>query len=198
MILNLNQPTSFLFLILGSLSNEDGDGHVNGKKAIGLGPVHKYPYSLENATFFSPFSKKNSRALIAFWQRFRLCIRTRWIDLKMITYPIAHAWRIYVFAIMSPRNNKLAPSLNFFGVGLYRCDVFHWCPKTMKRRSCWCPKPIFWEVDFFLMQTLSSIPINLNRCWPREWKHSIKDKQGKRPSATLNKFLILHGEDWNW
>ena len=29
----------------------------------------------------------------------------------------------YVFAIMSPRNNKLAPPLNFFGVGLYSCDV---------------------------------------------------------------------------
>ena len=29
----------------------------------------------------------------------------------------------YVFAIISPRNNKLAPSLNFFGVGLYCCDV---------------------------------------------------------------------------
>ena len=29
----------------------------------------------------------------------------------------------YVFAIMSPRNIKLAPSLKFFGVGLYFCDV---------------------------------------------------------------------------
>ena len=29
----------------------------------------------------------------------------------------------YLFAIMSPRNNKLAPSLTFFGVGLYCCDV---------------------------------------------------------------------------
>ena len=29
----------------------------------------------------------------------------------------------YVFSIMSPRNNKVAPCLNFFGVGLYCCDV---------------------------------------------------------------------------
>ena len=29
----------------------------------------------------------------------------------------------YAFAITSPRNNKLAPSLKFFGVGLYFCDV---------------------------------------------------------------------------
>ena len=28
----------------------------------------------------------------------------------------------YVIAIMSPRNNKLAPSLNLFGVGLYSCS----------------------------------------------------------------------------
>ena len=45
--------------------------------------------------------------------------------------------------------------------------------QTMKRRPCWCPKPILWELNSFLMQTLSLVPINLHRCWPREWKHSI-------------------------
>ena len=45
--------------------------------------------------------------------------------------------------------------------------------KTMKRRPCWCPKPILWELNSFLMQTLSFVPINLHRCWLREWKHSI-------------------------
>ena len=49
----------------------------------------------------------------------------------------------------------------------------YWCPKTMNRRPCWCPKPILWELNSFLMQTLSFVPINLHRCWPREWKHSI-------------------------
>ena len=49
----------------------------------------------------------------------------------------------------------------------------YWCPKTMKRRPCWCPKPILRELYSFLMQTLSFVPINLHRCWPREWKHSI-------------------------
>ena len=49
----------------------------------------------------------------------------------------------------------------------------YWCPKTMKRWPCWCPKPILWELNSFLMQTLSFVPINLHRCWPREWKHSI-------------------------
>ena len=49
----------------------------------------------------------------------------------------------------------------------------YWCPKTMKRRPCWCPKPVLWELTSFLMQTLSFVPINLHRCWPREWKHSI-------------------------
>ena len=50
----------------------------------------------------------------------------------------------------------------------------YWCPKTMKRWPCWCPKPILWELNSFLMQTLSFVPINLHRCWPREWKHSIE------------------------
>ena len=44
----------------------------------------------------------------------------------------------------------------------------YWCPKTMKRRPCWCPKRILWELNSFLMQTLSFVPINLHRCWPRE------------------------------
>ena len=47
------------------------------------------------------------------------------------------------------------------------------CPKTMKRRPCWCPKPVLWEMNSFLIQTLFFVPINLHRCWPREWKHSI-------------------------
>ena len=25
----------------------------------------------------------------------------------------------------------------------------YWCPKTMKRRPCWSPKPIFWELELF-------------------------------------------------
>ena len=52
----------------------------------------------------------------------------------------------------------------------------YWCPKTMKRRPCWCPKRVgLWELNSFLMQTLSFVSINLQRCWPREWKHSIGD-----------------------
>ena len=43
------------------------------------------------------------------------------------------------------------------------------CPKTIKRRPCWCPKQILWELNSFLMQTLSLVVlINLHRFWPRE------------------------------
>ena len=49
----------------------------------------------------------------------------------------------------------------------------YWCPKTMKRQPCWCPKSVLWELNSFLIQTLSCVPINLHRCWPHEWKHSI-------------------------
>ena len=41
------------------------------------------------------------------------------------------------------------------------------------QRPYWCPKTILWELNSFLMQTLPFVPINLHRCWPREWKHSI-------------------------
>ena len=51
--------------------------------------------------------------------------------------------------------------------------------QTMKRRPCWCPKPILWELYTFLMQTYSFVPINLHRCWPIEWKHSIYSRLGR-------------------
>ena len=44
----------------------------------------------------------------------------------------------------------------------------YWCPKTIKQWPCWCLKPIPWELNSFLMQMLSFVPINLHtRCWPR-------------------------------
>ena len=51
----------------------------------------------------------------------------------------------------------------------------YWCPKTMKRRPCCCSEPILWELNSFLMQTLSFFPINLHKRWPREWKRSSID-----------------------
>ena len=71
----------------------------------------------------------------------------------------------------------------------------YWCPKTMKRRPCWFPKPILWEFNSFLMQTLSFVPINLHRCWPRESKHSIgslsNDVVERRTSAESEPFSFL-------
>ena len=32
----------------------------------------------------------------------------------------------------------------------------------MKWRPCWCPKPVLWELNSFLMPTLSFVPINLH------------------------------------
>ena len=49
----------------------------------------------ENATFFLRFLKI-LRPLAAFSHRFRPSTRIRLIDLKTITYPTAHAWRIRV------------------------------------------------------------------------------------------------------
>ena len=57
------------------------------------------------------------------------------------------------------------------------------CFHMTSRRPYWCPKPVLWELNSFLMQTLSFVPINLYRCWPREWKHSI-------PRKSLDKFYL--------
>ena len=34
-------------------------------------------------------------------------------------------------------------------------------------------KAFLWKSNSFLMQTLYFVTINLHRCWPRDWKHSI-------------------------
>ena len=66
------------------------------------------------------------------------------------------------------------------------------CPKTMKRRPCWCPEPILWELNSCLMQTLSFVPISLHRCWPREWKHSIAMKSLDYVLLKCNIFLYIY------
>ena len=48
------------------------------------------------------------------------------------------------------------------------------CFHMTSRRPYWCHKPILWTLNSFLMQTISFVPINLHRCWPREWKSSIQ------------------------
>ena len=35
--------------------------------------------------------------------------------------------------------------------------AIYWCPKTMKRRPCWCLKAILWKLNSFVMQTLSFV-----------------------------------------
>ena len=40
----------------------------------------------------------------------------------------------------------------------------YWCPKTKKWWPCWFPRPILWELNSFLTQTLSFVPVNLHRC----------------------------------
>ena len=65
----------------------------------------------------------------------------------------------------------LTTNLNLVGVGVPIQSCGRW---TQPQPGwCWCPNPIPWEVNSFLMQTLSFVSINLHRCWPLEWKRSI-------------------------
>ena len=73
----------------------------------------------------------------------------------------------------------------------------HWCPKTMKRRPRWCPKQVLWELNSFLMQTLSFVPINLHRCWPREWKHYKIRKGRKQIWGRSSNPWNSNGIEWN-
>ena len=50
-----------------------------------------------------------------------------------------------------------------------------WCPKSMKRRPCWCLKPILWEINPFLLLKLIFAPIILYLIFrTRDWICSIR------------------------
>ena len=90
-------------------------------------------------------------------------------------------YRVYKFVLVCQQGIAHGCAIDLIRKMIFVCiECFHmtsrqpfWCPKTMKRRPYWCPKPILWELNSFLMQTLFFVPINLHRCWWREWKHSI-------------------------
>ena len=46
-------------------------------------------------------------------------------------------------------------------------------PYLCSKNSQTAAKPILWELNSFLMWTLSFVPMNLHRCWPSERKRSI-------------------------
>ena len=64
------------------------------------------------------------------------------------------------------------------------------------------PKSVLWELNSFLMQTLSFVPINLHICWPREWKYSIDfiflcvNKCGKNRYWSISNRLMYCYEVW--
>ena len=86
----------------------------------------------------------------------------------------APTWDLYVKGLCHCTLNAfssqtLYPWVLFpFLLAKAKIECFH----MTSRRPCWCPKPVRWELNSFLMQTLSFVPINLHRCWPRERKHS--------------------------
>ena len=94
----------------------------------------------------------------------------------------------------------MLPQRNHFSIAHFIViECFHmtprrpyWCPTTMKRWPCWCPKPILWELNSFLMQTLSFVPINLHRCGPRDSKHSIGRKETKVDLILIQLFLLYY------
>ena len=52
-------------------------------------------------------------------------------------------------------------------------------------RLCWCSKQILWET-LFLSKRFLLFQKNLQRCWPRDWKHSIQIHVGSPQTSLLN------------
>lgn len=121
----------------------------------------------------------------------------------------------YVFAIMSPRNNKLAPSLNFFGVGLYCCDVLQSRRNSLKGQNQGKDKvKLKGDPTLHLMTLVAkvnepdnvlpppgkiSLRITCNKA-KFALKKAIRLERQEREAPVRhlqNKFLILRGVDCN-
>ena len=124
-----------------------------GKKGTGKN-FRKFGYSSRGCALCWKFLKMLFHLLLEIAEN---SSRTFWSNGKRPLFSKSHS-------------DKPAPGTECFHMTSRRP---YWCPKTMKRQPCWCPKPVLWELNYFLIQTLSSVPINLHRCWPRGWKHSI-------------------------
>ena len=77
---------------------------------------------------------------------------------------------IYVPVISIWFSSTCSESIELFHMTSWRP---YWCSKTMKQRPCWCNKKILWELNSFLMWTLSFVPINLHRCWLATWVKTL-------------------------
>ena len=129
------------------------------KKSRGEG--RKKPFPSLSSRFFHPFPKQRACSQATRQKATKILI-TVWESSKLPTYPTP--WR---------RVDIVTKMVSFIECFHMTSQRPYRCPKTMKRRPCWCPKPILRELYSFLMQTLSFVPRNLHWCWPRRWKHSI-------------------------
>ena len=94
----------------------------------------------------------------------------------------------YTLQVPNVTRNK-----HVFQVCIETCYPNIECFHMTSRRPCWCPKPVLGEFNSFLMQMISFVPINLHRCWPREWKHSIEghDSLRKELGDTVARLYVL-------
>ena len=61
-------------------------------------------------------------------------------------------------SLFSPRFNVACNSFPVYSAFSHDVTAAILWSKTMKRRPCWCPKPVLWELNSFLMQTSSFVP----------------------------------------
>ena len=98
----------------------------------------------------------------------RVQIDRKWIGTNRI---------VFHFSIIPSRKPLLYSTIECFHM------TSQWPSQNNKTAAMFGSKQILRELNSFLMQTLSFVPINLHRYWPREWKHSIT-------SLRENSFII--------
>ena len=92
------------------------------------------------------------------------CKRILWQWMNEITWKHSIMWMVLVTF------SKLPPYRSFSHDVTAAIFVY----KTMNWRQQMCTKKVLWEMNPLHMLKLSFTPSNLQSCWPRDWKRSIK------------------------
>ena len=118
-------------------------GHVGGQEQKHFSPLWTKLYFQINSSRKTIYCVDLQRGCPVTWLQFSITRATGFPDVVCVKYRVFS--HDVTAAILVSQNNKGAAM----------------------------PKPGLRELNSFLMQTQSFVPINLHICWPREWKHSI-------------------------
>ena len=166
-------------LLIGSLTNNDGDGYENVTWKVNSGCVklnRTYSISFNPSNFGNFFLELNSKRLyrssgkekesrgLVFTFSKKGGIRTvhivvvQWRQRNVQKKRDTRAKLLFCQSkpiAFLPSSLTSPSSLHKLRIPLERFHMTprrpYWCSKTMNRRPCWGPKPILWELNSFLI-----------------------------------------------